>query len=225
MLRSGNYGVDNFTLHYWIGESNKAIASGDVGVLRNTRILSALKNSVVMSVAGALIAAFIGLIIGYAVVRGSGSKLSRMIDQLTFIPHLIPSIAFSAVYLAIFAKKSPFIPALYGTLGLLILITVVKQLPFATRSGTSTMILIGKELEEAGLIQGANWFQRFRRILLPLCNEGLVSSFILVFISAMKELDLILLLITPKTYTLTALTFDYAGKGYEIGRASCRERV
>lgn len=76
------------------------------------------------------------------------------------------------------------------------------------------MIQIGNELEEAGVVAGASWITRFRRILLPLSKKGLLSGFILVFIGAMKELDLLILLVTPNTATLTTYTFDLQEQGY-----------
>jgi len=64
------------------------------------------------------------------------------------------------------------------------------------------------------MMAGANWLQRFRRIILPLTLAGSLSGFILAFISTMRELSLIILLITPETRTLTTMTFRYVEQGY-----------
>jgi len=221
MLKDGDYSLGNMTLHYWIGDSNPDIANGYSGVLKNSSILGSLKNSVIIAVTASILAALIGLIIGYIVTRGKKMVSSKIIDQLSFLPYLIPGIALSAIYLSISTNKILFIPVLYGTLTILILITVVKELPFATRAGTSTMIQIGGELEEAAKVSGASWFKRFFKIMLPLSKSGLFSGFIIVFISAMKELDLIIMLVTPTTNTLTAETFGLQEQGYpQIANAS-----
>lgn len=214
MLRDGDYSFSNLTLHYWIGDSDPNIANGTVGLFKNSNIISGLKNSLTISVTASIAAALIGIMLGYIITRAKKMATSKIIDQLSFLPYLIPGIALSAIYLSMFSKPTLFIPAIYGTLSLLILITVVKDLPFATRAGTSTMIQIGGELEEAGRITGASWFTRFRKIMLPLSKKGILSAFIIAFISAMKELDLIIILVTPSTSTLTTLTFDYAEQGY-----------
>ena len=99
-------------------------------------------------------------------------------------------------------------------MAILVLITVVSELPLTTRTGTSSMIQIGNELEEAASVLGASWRTKFRKIILPLSRKGLLSGFILVFISAMKELDLLIMLVTPKTMTLTTYTFDLQEQGY-----------
>jgi len=214
MLKDGVYSLDNLTLHYWIGQSNPDISNGISGVLVNERIWDAFKNTVVIALLASAIAAFIGLLIGYVVTRKKNSLSSTVIDQLSFLPMLIPGIALSAIYLSMFALPKLLIPSLYGTLAILILITIVSELPLTTRAGTSSMIQIGNELEEAGIIAGASWVKRFTKILLPLSKKGLLSGFILVFISAMKELDLLILLVTPKTSTLTTYTFDLQEQGY-----------
>ncbi|OXM84844.1 ABC transporter permease [Paenibacillus rigui] len=216
MLKDGDYSFSNLTLHYWNGESNPKIASGEVGVLKNQGIWLALKNSVVIALIASTLAAVFGLLLGYLIYRGKQKQrlLSSWIEHISFFPYLIPGISLSAIYISMFAKPTWFLPALYGTLGLIILITLVKELPFTTRAGTGAMMQIGGELEEAAQIQGAGWLRRFTRILLPLSRKSLISSFLLVFVGAMKEMDLIILLITPKTGTLTTLTFWYAEKGY-----------
>lgn len=214
LLRDGVYSLDNLTLHYWIGQSDPTIGNGIQGVFRNSRILSAFKNTVVVSFFAALIAAIIGLVIGYLITRNKEKWQFRLMDQLSYLPILIPSIAFSAIYLSMFAKPGVFLPSLYGTISILILITVVSELPLTTRTGTSSMIQISNELEEAGSVLGASWITRFRRIIMPLSKKGLLNGFILVFISAMKELDLLIMLVTPKTMTLTTYTFDLQEQGY-----------
>ncbi|WP_245856099.1 ABC transporter permease [Paenibacillus rigui] len=215
MLRDGDYSFSNLTLHFWTGESMSNIASGEVGVLINDGIVLALKNSLSIAFTAAIVAAVIGLVFGYIITKSRKTLSSKVVEQLSFLPYLIPGISFAAIYLSMFAQPQLLVPALYGTLSLVILITIVKELPFATRSGLSTMFQISGELEEAAKIQGASWLRRFIKIMVPLSRKGVVSAFLLLFISAMKELDLIVLLVTPNTGTLTTLTFRYAEKGYQ----------
>lgn len=214
MLKDGIYNLSNLTLHYWIGASNPQIFEGEAGIFRNPAIWSSLLNTMKLVLLASLIATFLGLILGYVISRGRKRASGRLIEQLSFMPYLIPSIAFGAIYLSMFSQRRLFIPALYGTLALLVLISVVKYLPFSTRAGTSSMMQIGSELEEAAVIEGASFSKRFSRIVMPLAGKGFMSGFILIFISAMKELDLIVLLMTPSTSTLAAMTYSYAESGF-----------
>lgn len=45
--------------------------------------------------------------------------------------------------------------------------------------------------------------------MFPLSKGGFISGFMLIFVSIMKELDLIILIMTPKTTTLPYLAFQY----------------
>jgi len=214
MLKDGIYSFSNLTLHYWIGASDPKIFEGEAGIFRNPAIWTSFLTTMKLVLTASLIATFVGLIMGYVISRGRKKLSGRVIEQLSFLPYLIPSIAFGAIYLSMFSQRRLFIPALYGTLALLVIISVVKYLPFSTRSGTSNMMQIGSELEEAAMIEGASFGKRFRRIIMPLAGKGFMSGFLLIFISAMKELDLLVLLMTPSTSTLAAMTYTYAESSF-----------
>jgi iron(III) transport system permease protein len=135
MLYPNDYSIGNLTLHYWSGKSNPALAEGETGILRNIQILGAAWNSLKLSVIVALFTGMIGILIGYAVVKGKKTKLSSLLEQQSFLPYLIPSIAFGALYLSLFTVKIGPIPPLYGTFLLLVLVCMAKNLPFSARSG------------------------------------------------------------------------------------------
>jgi iron(III) transport system permease protein len=214
MLYPNDYSIGNLTLHYWSGKSNPALAEGETGILRNIQILGAAWNSLKLSVIVALFTGMIGILIGYAVVKGKKTKLSSLLEQQSFLPYLIPSIAFGALYLSLFTVKIGPIPPLYGTFLLLVLVCMAKNLPFSARSGISSMLQVAGELEEAATLVGASWQRRFRKIILPLTLAGSMPGFILTFIATMRELSLIILLVTPNTRTLTTMTFRYVEQGY-----------
>ena len=214
MLHPNNYSLSNLTLHFWIGEGDMRIADGIEGILRSPDLWSVMRNSVVLAVTTAIVTALVGILLGYAVVKGRGTFLSKLVEQIAFLPFLMPSIAFGAIYLGMFAKPIGPIPALYGTFWLLLVVSVVKNLPYSSRSGSAAMMQVGAELEDAAIVAGSSWFGRFRQIILPLCTSGLVSGFLLTFITTMRELSLIILLVTPVTRTLPTLTFRYAEQGY-----------
>ncbi len=213
MLRSGVYSLDNFTLHNWIGQSVKTINNGSPGVLLNPKVYSYAWNSIKLSIWTAFFTALLGIILGYSIVKGRGTRLSRMVEQLAFIPYVIPGIAFGAVYISMFAKKMGPIPPLYGTFALLVVVSVAKHIPYSSRTGVSAMLQVSRELEEAAQIAGANLWQRFRRIIFPLTSSGFVSGFLLTFITTMRELSLIILLVTPSTMVLATQTMRYKENG------------
>ncbi len=208
-LTSGNYSLSNLTTYFWVGQGNVNLAYGEPGVLHNKGILGALTNSIKLGFSAALFNGMLGLLVGYAVVRGRGMRLSKWLEGIAFAPYIFPSIALGAIYIGMFSTSIGPIPALYGTFAILVLITVIKNLPFTSRTGISAMLQIDKSLEETARVQGIGWFRRMFRIIIPLSMSGLVAGMLLTFITAMRELSLIILLLSPGNMVLTGVIFGY----------------
>ena len=224
MLKLGDFSLSNLTLHYWIGQGVKEIFNSEPGVLVNPQFYQVLKNSLKLVVIASFIATIFGQLIGYVNSRGRHLKSGKLVEQLVFIPYLIPSIAFGAMYLSMFSTAKTVtlfghtltvLPSLYGTFALLVLVTVVKNLPFSSRAGTANMLQISVELEEAAHISGAHFLSRFRKIVFPLSKNGFMSGFMLIFMAIMKELDLLVILISPTTQTMPYMAYSYMSGGME----------
>ena|SRR5688572_8434853 len=213
MLQDGNYSLSNLSLQHWIGERGTIYNHGEPGVLLNPKIYKTAWNSIRLSLWTALFTALFGVLLGYAIVKGRGTRLSKLVEQLAFLPYVIPGIAFGAVYIAMFVKPLGPLPALYGTFSLLVLVSIADKIPYSSRSGVSAMMQVGRELEEAAQIAGASIWRRFKGIILPLTSAGFVSGFLLTFISVMRELSLIILLVTPDTQVLASQTMFYIENG------------
>lgn len=76
------------------------------------------------------------------------------------------------------------------------------------------MMQIDNSLEEAATMFGAGFWTKFKRIIYPLTKSGFVSGFLLSFISTMRELSLIVLIVTPANKVLTTMLFRYTEGGY-----------
>lgn len=213
MYRPGDYSLANFTWHYWFGEASPNIAQGEPGIFRSAQMWSSTANSLKIAVAGGLISAFLGTLVGYVVVRLRGTRFANFVERVSFLPMLVPSIAFGAIYLSLFSVQRGPLPALYGTFTLLILLVVGKQLPFTTRTGISSMHQVASELEEAAEIVGSSWTRRFFNIIWPLTRSGFIAGFLIVFVTTMRELSLFILVMSPRTQVLSTLTFQYADIG------------
>jgi len=214
MKTEGIYSLDNFTLHYWFGGSDPDMAMGQPGIFQNSVIKDAIWNSLRLSGLAALISGFVGILIGYTVVKGRKTILAKLIENLTFAPYLIPGVAFGGIYLTMFAKKFGPIPSLYGTFALLVIVCIVKHLPFSSSAGITAMHQIDPSLEEVAVVHGIGWGTRFRKIIFPLAKGGVLSAMLLNFITTMRTLDLVILLVTPNTTLMTSVIFRYSQQGF-----------
>ena len=212
MREPGNFAISNFGLAYWTGIDVPGM--DQPGIFTSPEVIIALRNSLLIAGSAAIICGFLGLIVGYAVVRLPGSLISAFLRQVSFLPYLMPGLAFAAAFLSLFAVSRGPIPALYGSLSLLILVMVVTYLPYASRSGISAMMQVGPEPEEAGMVLGAGFWRRIVSILAPLQKSALVIAIILPFITGMKELSLVVMLVTPGAELLTTQSIRFLDFGY-----------
>ncbi len=213
-VEPGNYSLSNLSTIFWTGEGRPDIANGEPGILKNKYVYQGLFNSFSLSIVVALIAGTVGILVGYSVAKTRGRFGSNMVDRLAFFPYLIPSMAFGAIYLSMFSVQRGFIPPLYGTFSILVLVGSVKYLPFASRAGINAILQLGKEIEEAAIILGVRWWKRMVKIIIPIQKPTVISGYLLPFISSMRELALYILLVTPATSILTTMLFKYNEKGW-----------
>ena len=211
------YGLDNLTLYNWIGKEGEIDKyTNYVGIFRNPNFFSAFWNTIRLTLIASILTAICGQFLGYISSRGRGKWYGDLTEQMVFVPYLMSGIAFSTMYFSMFSRPhlGRLMPSLYGTFTLIVLTSVVKHFPFASKSGTANMLSISVELEEAADIAGASFWKRMSSIIVPLAKNGFISGFMLTFISIAKELDLIIIMMTPTTQTMSYLAFTYSQDGY-----------
>ena len=211
------YGLDNLTLYNWIGKEGEIDKyTNYVGIFRNPNFFSAFWNTIRLTLIASILTAICGQFLGYISSRGRGKWYGDLTEQMVFVPYLMSGIAFSTMYFSMFSRPhlGGLMPSLYGTFTLIVLTSVVKHFPFASKSGTANLLSISVELEEAADIAGASFWKRMSSIIVPLAKNGFISGFMLTFISIAKELDLIIIMMTPTTQTMSYLAFTYSQDGY-----------
>lgn len=204
----------DWTLHFWIGVADPAFARGQAGIFNNPHLLTALGVTLGLGLAVALAANAIGLLIAVSTTRWRLPFLTGAATQLSFLPMLLPGIAFGAAYIALYgAPIGPF-PALYGTPLLLGLALTAAMLPFAVQTGRATVAQISGEIDEAARMTGAGFLRRIGAITLPLASRGLIAGMLLTFVSVIGDLAIVVLLYTPTTPVLSVLSYRYASDGF-----------
>jgi iron(III) transport system permease protein len=102
-----------------------------------------------------------------------------------------------------------YVKLLYGTVALLVLATIIKEMPLGTQIIKASALQISKELEEASSTAGASRLVGFCRIMLPLLRPTMVAVGIIVFISAARDIPTVIFLATNQSRTLSLLMLDY----------------
>jgi iron(III) transport system permease protein len=206
--------LSNWTLHYWIGEPTASIEQGQAGIWLNPAIVSAVGVTVGLGAAVALTGTIVGLLVAVALARYRTGFLSGAINQIAFLPLLVPGIAFGAAYIALFGAPIGPLPALYGTFVLLVLAATAYLVPFSVQTGRAVIQQVSGDLDESARLTGAGFFRRLAAIIVPLAARGLTAGALIVFVKIVRDLSLVVLLFTPTMPLLSVLAYRYASEGF-----------
>src|SRR3954454_24684597 len=157
-------------------------------IFRNGDFTRALLNSAVVSIVTTVLALTVGSFCAYALARlrfrGKFAILALVLSITTF-----PAIAIAAPLFRLWSDIG-----IYNTWIGLIIPNLTSALPLTISILVSFFKEIPKDLEEAALVDGATYFQAFRKVVVPLAAPGLATAGILTFIGAWNEF---LFAITP----------------------------
>lgn len=202
-LKTGDW--SHLTTKWWVNNDPNAENGmyGQLGMLHNSMIWKAYGGTMLVSVACALIAGTLGTLIGYAVSKKRRDKFANYVNNIAFIPYLMPSIAVGIAFFMLFSGTLN----LFNTYWILIIAGTVKYIPFASRSSLNSMLQLSGEIEESAIIQGIPWYKRMFCIIVPIQKTSILSGYLLPFITCIRELSLFLLLCTQGFILST--TIDY----------------
>ena len=175
-------------------------------IFKNNDFTSALKNSVIITSVTTILALIVGSFAAYALARlrfkGKFWILAAILSISTF-----PAIAIASPIFKLWTDIG-----LYDTRVGLILPYLTFALPLAIYILTSFFKEIPKELEEAALVDGATYFQAFRKIVLPLAAPGLVTAGLLTAFFVWNEFLLaVTLTSSPNAFTVPVAVANFTG--------------
>jgi multiple sugar transport system permease protein len=142
----------------------------------------ALGNSAVIAVGATLIAMSLGTLSGYSLARfryriGNRNVVSWFLSQ-RFLPPVATVIPFFLMLQNL---------QMFDTHAGMIIVNATFVLPFAVLIMRDFFADFPKDLEEAALVDGANHFQVFARVALPVSGPALVAAGIICFTFAWNE--------------------------------------
>jgi raffinose/stachyose/melibiose transport system permease protein len=145
-------------------------------------------HSIIVSAVATALNIFVASMASYALSRFRFG-LNNVILSIILAGVLIPIIALMVPYFQLISKMG-----IYDSLGALILTYAAINLPISVFLIHGFMGTVPKELEEAGLIDGCSFWQRYARIVFPLSRLGVVTAGTFVFLYAWNEFIYALLL-------------------------------
>ena len=163
----------------------------------NAMVKAKLPSLFINSIIVALFAVTVNLIVASMtsfVISRENFKGKNIVFTIIIAGILLPIIAFMVPYFSIIQKLK-----IYDSLLALIVVYSAINIPISVFLLTSFMESIPVELEEAATIDGANFVQRFTKVIIPLSQTGLATAGTFCFIYAWNEFIMALLLTSSES--------------------------
>jgi len=189
--------TENFTLDNW--------SFTFLSLSTQSAIVNTIELGVLTACVGAGLATLLAYVTNRQIIVGH-----QVLAFLAVAPVVIPGVVL-AVALFVAYTRPPFL--LYGTLWILFLAYLTKEMPVGYSQSDATLRGIHPELEEAGRILGAGRFRVLREITAPLARSGIIATWCFVFIGVIRELSASIILFSPSTKVISVVIFDLKEEG------------
>ena len=159
----------------------------------------AIWNSVTLGLAAAFITMFAGVMISYVIVkmkvRGKG-----ILEFLGMLPFSVPG---SVIALGvILAWSGAYGINIYNTVWIILVSYIARYMAFSLKANSAALEQVHDSLMEASRSCGASMWQSLKDIVIPLVKPGMISAFFLIFLPALRELTVSIMLYAPTTRTI-----------------------
>lgn len=201
-------GLNNFTLDYY------------KEILRDETFLKSLIFSLKISFISSFICVVVGTLLAYALSKNKYSKLKvNLLNLPIIVPHIVVVIIVFMIFsqsgilsrilynLGVIKDSSEFTQLVLDENGIgIILVYLWKGIPFVIITAYNILKNISESLENVAINLGANKFQAFRFIILPLAIPSIISSFIILFAFSFGSFEVPFLIgpSTPKALSVQA---------------------
>ena len=178
-----------------------------------------LENTLMLSGLAAVIAAVIGVPIGYAITRFR-SALTNVLEIVSTMPF---AVAGTVLGIGLIISFNSGWLVLTGGWLIIVIAYVVRKLPFSVRSSASILHQIDPSLEEASVNLGVSPVMTFARLTVPLMLGGIIGGMVLTWVTVSSELSATVVLYSGEWQTLTVVMFqalEGTGAGTAVAAAS-----
>ncbi|MBQ9764016.1 MAG: iron ABC transporter permease [Phascolarctobacterium sp.] len=159
----------------------------------------AIFNSVTLGLAAAFITMFAGVMISYVIVKMK-VKGKGILEFLGMLPFSVPG---SVIALGvILAWSGAYGINIYNTVWIILVSYIARYMAFSLKANSAALEQVHDSLMEASRSCGASMWQSLKDIVIPLVKPGMISAFFLIFLPALRELTVSIMLYAPTTRTI-----------------------
>ncbi len=198
------WGVDNtLTFKHYVTAFSVQLEDG--GIRWTGSAWDSFWTTILIATVAAPLTAAVGLVTAYLLTRQNFTG-KRSFEFGTMLSFAIPGTVIGVSY--ILAFNVPPIE-ITGTGLILVISFIFRNMPVGVRAGIASMSQIDRSLDESALTLGANSWQTFRRVILPLLRPAILAALVYSFVRAMTAISAVIFLVSAR--------YDMA-TSYIIGR-------
>lgn len=174
-------------------------------------------NSISLGLASALVTMFAGVIISYVIVKMKVRGKS-ILEFLGMLPFSVPG---SVIALGvILAWSGKFGINLYNTVWIILVAYIARYMAFSLKANSAALEQVHDSLVEAARASGASMAQALKDVVIPLVRPGMIAAFFLIFLPALRELTVSVLLYGPTTRTIGVAIYTLNEDGETVYSAA-----
>jgi len=152
------------------------------------------------------------------------TKLVRGLWLASELTYALPGIVTGVASMLFFLRPLPIVNvSLYGTVWIILAAYLANFLALVLRPTLAGFAQLEPALDEAARLCGAGFLRRMRDILLPLAAPSALAGSVLVFLTALNEIQVSVLLVTSQTQTIgpTIVFLDEGGSASLAAAVGC----
>ncbi|MFN6991292.1 MAG: carbohydrate ABC transporter permease [Fervidobacterium sp.] len=194
-----------------------------IELFKDERFLAALKNTIFFTVVSVSLETFLGLLI--AIIVNQPFRMRGVVRAAMLIPWAIPTAISSQMWKWMFNDQGGIMTKLLENIGLIeagtpilgmpktamwaiISVDVWKTTPFMALLILAGLQLIPDELYEAARIDGADLWQRFTKITLPMLRSTIAVALIFRTLDALRVFDVVFIMTRGSVNTETLAVYN-----------------
>ncbi len=187
--------------HYRLGLVDGGVAEGFV-------------NSLKMATGTAVFGTVLVFVAAYLLEKTRGFDLLRApVQMLAILPMAVPGLVLGLGYIFFFNEPGNPLQALYHTMTLLTLCTIVHFYTTGHLTAVTALKSLDAEFEAVSASLKVPFYKTFWRVTVPICSPALIDIARYFFINAMTTISAVVFLYSPETKvaSIAILNLDEAG--------------
>jgi iron(III) transport system permease protein len=172
---------------------------------------SGIRNSLIIATTAGVVTMLLYSMLAYTLTRYR-SRVLRLVDGMVWAPWAVPGVLMSLALLWLFLA-TPARTLLYGSVLGLAVAFVFRAAPLSSQFFKTSLMQLGRDVEEAARTCGAGWLRMYWKIVVPMLAPTAVTVGLITFLTAVYDISTPVLLYNASSRPLSILMLEYSFAG------------